>query len=103
MTAVVTFLGVLAVLAVLFATAVLATRGDPLLADAPPDRPDRDLPEGTLAPSDVADIRFSLALRGYRMDEVDDVLARLAAELAARDRRIADLLAQSAGSRRSDE
>ena len=34
-------------------------------------------------------MRFSLAPRGYRMDEVDAVLARLAAELADRDRRLA--------------
>ena len=86
----VTALGLLGVLAVLFATAVIATRDDPLLADAPPDRPDLALPEGPLAPEDVEAVRFSLAPRGYRMDEVDAVLARLAAELADRDRRLAD-------------
>jgi len=83
----VTALGLLGVLAVLFATAVVATRADPLLADAPPDRPDLALPPGPLTPADVAAVRFSLAPRGYRMDEVDAVLARLAAELADRDRR----------------
>jgi DivIVA domain-containing protein len=41
-----------------------------------PDRP---------APSDIARIRFSLGLRGYRMDQVEEVLDRLAAALAERD------------------
>ena len=86
-----TLLALLAVVAVLFGTAVVATRADPLLADAPPDRPDLALPAGELRADDVAEVRFSLALRGYRMDEVDEVLERLAAELAARDRRIAEL------------
>lgn len=79
----VTVLGLLAVLAVLFVTAVLVTRGDPLLADVPPDRPDLALPETPLTAADVEALRFSMAPRGYRMDEVDAVLARLAAQLAA--------------------
>jgi DivIVA domain-containing protein len=86
---VVTVLGLLAVLAVLFAAAVVATRDDPLLAEAPPDRPDLELPAGPLTAADVEAVRFPLALRGYRMDEVDAVLARLAEELAERDRRLA--------------
>jgi DivIVA domain-containing protein len=88
---VVTVLGVLGVLAVLFATAVLVTRSDPLLADAPPDRADLELPPGPLSPDDVEAVRFSMAPRGYRMDEVDAVLARLAEELAERDRLLLEL------------
>jgi DivIVA domain-containing protein len=88
---VVTLLGLLGVLAVLFATAVLATRSDPLLADAPPDRPDLDLPDAPLTPADVDGVRFSMAPRGYRMSEVDAVLARLREELVERDRTIAEL------------
>lgn len=42
-------------------------------------------------PSDVDRLRFSLGLRGYRMDQVDQVLDRLRDELAARDARIAEL------------
>ena len=91
MPAVVTVLGLLGVLAVLFATAVVATRDDPLLADAPPDRPDLALPDEPLTSVDVEGVRFSMALRGYRMDEVDAVLARLARELDDRNRRIAEL------------
>ncbi len=37
------------------------------------------------------ELRLPMALRGYRMDEVDDVLDRLGAELAYRDARIAEL------------
>lgn len=79
---------VLGVLVVLFIAAVVATRNDPLLADAPMDLPDLELPPGPLQPEDVRRVRFSLALRGYRMREVDHVLARIAVELAARDERL---------------
>ena len=42
-------------------------------------------------PGDVDRLRFSLGLRGYRMDQVDEVLDRLRDELAARDARITEL------------
>jgi DivIVA domain-containing protein len=48
-------------------------------------RPYRPLPEGRLEPDDIDDVRFSLALRGYRMEEVDAVLTRLSVALAERD------------------
>jgi DivIVA domain-containing protein len=41
--------------------------------------------------ADVDALRFTLALRGYRMDEVDDVIDRLLAELDRKDARIAEL------------
>jgi DivIVA domain-containing protein len=94
---VVTVLGLLGVVAVLLAAAFVATRDDPLLTDAPPDRPDLALPEASLRPQDVEEVRFSMALRGYRMDEVDAVLARLADELAERDRRLAELERRTQG------
>ncbi|TAK68595.1 MAG: DivIVA domain-containing protein [Actinomycetota bacterium] len=43
---------------------------------------------------DVDEIRFDIGLRGYRMDEVDEVLDRLGDELSARDARIAALQAR---------
>lgn len=56
---------------------------------APParERPRAGLhaPLGHLGEHDVAALRLSTAVRGYRMDEVDAVLDRLRAELAARD------------------
>lgn len=48
------------------------------------------LPE-TPVPADVDRLRFSLGLRGYRMDQVDEVLDHLRDELSAKDLRIAGL------------
>ncbi|MET9802210.1 cell division protein DivIVA [Streptomyces sp. NPDC006368] len=47
--------------------------------------------------ADVDALRLPVAPRGYRMTDVDDVLARLGAELAERDARIAELEAALAG------
>jgi DivIVA domain-containing protein len=58
---------------------------DPL----PPDRP--------VGRADVEALRLPVALRGYRMADVDDALGRLGAELAERDARIAELTAALAG------
>jgi DivIVA domain-containing protein len=88
---VVTALALLAVTAVLFAAAALATREEPLLSDAPPDSADLGLPDGPLAPEHVAAVRFPTTVRGYRMSEVDHVLERLAESLRERDERIAAL------------
>jgi DivIVA domain-containing protein len=70
------------------------------LPDAPPDRAALRLPrERPLNQADIDEIRLPMAVRGYRMDEVDDLLDRLAAELADRDGRIAELETALAGSR----
>ena len=61
------------------------------LAPVTPDRAPLDVPPGPLAPDDVDAVRFAVGLRGYRMDEVDEVLDRLADDLAVRDARIAEL------------
>lgn len=47
--------------------------------------PPAALPAGRLGAADVDPLRFRLVLRGYRMDEVDAVLARLREELALRE------------------
>ena len=44
--------------------------------------------------SDVDRLRFAVGLRGYRMDQVDQVLDELRDQLAARDRKVADLTAE---------
>lgn len=49
------------------------------------------VPAGTISAQDVAQLRLDQGLRGYRMDQVDDLLETLAAELAERDQRIAEL------------
>ena len=88
-----TILGVLGVVAVLFGAAALATREGPILADAPADLADVDLPTSPLRPADIEAVRFSVVVRGYRMSEVDEVLDRLRTELADRDRRLGELAA----------
>ena len=52
-------------------------------------RPYRGLPDGPVTAADVDGVRFSLGLRGYRMDEVDAVLDRLREELRDRDEELA--------------
>jgi DivIVA domain-containing protein len=44
--------------------------------------PHHGLPESDFAASDVDAVRFDTALRGYRMDQVDEVLDRLQQRLA---------------------
>jgi DivIVA domain-containing protein len=57
----------------------------------------QDLPtERHLTGEDLLRLRFGVALRGYSMSQVDDVLDRLSGELAERDQRIADLEARLA-------
>ncbi|MEO8283139.1 MAG: DivIVA domain-containing protein, partial [Pseudarthrobacter sp.] len=41
--------------------------------------------------ADVDDVRFSLGLRGYRMDQVDQVLDELRDQLAGKDAELAEL------------
>ncbi|WP_432106972.1 DivIVA domain-containing protein [Streptomyces sp. AA1529] len=68
------------------------------LADAPPDLLDEPLPpERPVTHGDVAGLRLAVGVRGYRMEQVDDVLDRLGAELAERDARIAELESALAG------
>jgi DivIVA domain-containing protein len=42
-------------------------------------------------PADVDQVRFSLGLRGYRMDQVDQVLDELRDQLAGKDAELAEL------------
>ncbi|MGW8378704.1 DivIVA domain-containing protein [Actinacidiphila sp. SB3-2] len=68
------------------------------LAEAPPDLLDEPLPpDRPVARADVDGLRLAVGLRGYRMEQVDDVLDRLGAELAERDARIAELESALAG------
>lgn len=76
--------------------ALVALGGGGVLPEAVHDRIAARLPqERPLKREDVDGIRLPMALRGYRMDEVDDVLDRLGAELSYRDARIAELEAEA--------
>jgi DivIVA domain-containing protein len=82
----------LAALAVLAAIAVVAAGAGGSMGTSTRDRSPRgELPVEDVDRAAIDGLRFSLAFRGYRMDEVDEVLGRLTDELEVRDRRIADL------------
>ncbi|SDE12280.1 DivIVA domain-containing protein [Auraticoccus monumenti] len=51
----------------------------------------RPLPPHPLGEQDVVAVRLGVALRGYSMTEVDELLERLAREVGERDERIAAL------------
>jgi DivIVA domain-containing protein len=56
------------------------------LSEVYDDRPDAAVPSGRpLTADDLRDVRFSTAVRGYRMDEVDALLARIRADMIARE------------------
>ena len=74
------------------AAALVALGGGGSLPDAERDRLAARLPyDRPLGRTDIDTLRFPMALRGYRMDEVDDVLDRVGAELTHRDVRVAEL------------
>ncbi|MET9957771.1 DivIVA domain-containing protein [Streptomyces sp. NPDC006326] len=72
--------------------AVVGGGSEAVLPEAEPDRVADGLPENRpVVRTDIDALRLPVAPRGYRMAEVDEVLERLAAELAERDARIAEL------------
>lgn len=85
------FLAVL-IITVIVAIALVAAGNDESLPEAYPDRRYLELPsERALRPNDLEELRLAVVFRGYRMDEVDHLLDRLAFELEMRDARIAEL------------
>jgi DivIVA domain-containing protein len=84
------FFAVLIVLVMGGIADVAAGRGTPM-AEVYDDRPDARVPAaGPLRGEDLRRVRFSLALRGYRMSEVDTLLDRLASQLEQRAAERAD-------------
>ncbi|WP_299932286.1 DivIVA domain-containing protein [uncultured Nocardioides sp.] len=78
------FFAVLVVLAMGGVAMVASGRGGSM-PPAYDDRPDLALPaDRPLGAQDLRTVRFPLALRGYRMSDVDVLLARLASELEDR-------------------
>ncbi|MFD3805751.1 DivIVA domain-containing protein [Streptomyces sp. NPDC058611] len=83
--------------------AVVGGGAEAVLPEAEPDRVADGLPETRpVVRADIDALRLPVAPRGYRMAEVDDVLERLAAELAERDARIARLTADRDGAAPGD-
>ena len=78
------FFAVLVVL-VMGGVAMIASGRGGSMPPAYDDRPDLALPDDRpVAADDLRRVRFPLAFRGYRMSEVDALLARLASELEER-------------------
>lgn len=74
------------IVAVMGGIAVVAAGRGGSMAEVFDDRPDARVPvDGPLTAHDLRRVRFSTALRGYRMSEVDALLDRLAAELETPD------------------
>ncbi len=74
------------VILVVGAVVVLAVARGTQMAPAHDDRREVRLPQGRhLRADDLAGTRFTLALRGYRMSEVDALMDRLQVELAERE------------------
>ncbi len=86
-----TFLFVLIAIGVLGVVAVVAGGRGGQLAAAEDDRPGPWLPaDRPISADDIDAVHFGVGFRGYRMDEVDEVLDRLAAELREREAELRD-------------
>ncbi|MEU8568297.1 DivIVA domain-containing protein [Streptomyces pathocidini] len=90
----------IALVAVVAAVTLVVVGGDDgvALPEALPDRLEDPLPaDRPVGRADVEALRLPMAVRGYRMAEVDEALDRLGTELAERDARIEELEAALAG------
>ena len=76
---------------VVFAVAAIAVGRGGGLGPAESDLVRPTLPDGPVSADDVESVLFAVGFRGYRMDQVDDVLDRLGRELTERDSRITEL------------
>ncbi|WP_372482455.1 DivIVA domain-containing protein [Streptomyces bambusae] len=82
--------------------AVVSGGEEAVLPDAEPEQPADALPaHRPVNRADLESLRLPVAVRGYRMAEVDEVLARLGAELAERDARIDALTTGGPGLRKT--
>ncbi|EHY90328.1 DivIVA domain protein [Saccharomonospora azurea NA-128] len=96
-TALIYLLVMLLVAAVVFLVASLVFgRGEELAPLEPGSSPTR-LPADDLTSADVADVKFQVVVRGYKMSEVDWVMSRLGTELDLLRARVAELERERAG------
>ncbi len=82
------FFAILLVLLMGAVAVVASGRGQPM-SQAYDDRPDPVPPVGEIGADDLRRTRFTSAVRGYRMSEVDALLDRLARQLDASPAEIA--------------
>jgi DivIVA domain-containing protein len=90
------FLAIVIVAALVWAGAtVVRGRSLPAMLEGGLDEPTSGLPPillpDTPTAEDIDNVRFSLGFRGYRMDQVDEVLERLRDRIAEQDEEIARL------------
>lgn len=91
------------VIAVLGGAAVVAAGGVGEMSREPVrDGYRQDLPDRPLTATDLQELRFGITVRGYAMDQVDDVVDRLSHEIAERDALIAQLNSQLVNSQLGD-
>ena len=94
----------LTVAAVVFGVTVLVTGSDPGLTPAEPDGRAVPLPGSRpLVETDVGEVRFDTAIRGYRMTQVDQALRRAAYDIGYKDELIGVLEAEVDGAARGPE
>lgn len=96
---------VVAVLVVIVLAVVAAAAAGRVgtMPEAFDDRVDSRLPLGRLTEADVAQVRLPVALRGYRMSEVDQLLDVLGAQLSDQQVELEALRAQLSTTQRSEE
>jgi len=89
------------VIAILGVAAMAAAGGMGAMAEEPVrDTFRQDLPaDRMLDATDIQALRFGVTLRGYAMNQVDDLLDRLTREIAERDATIAELAGLPLGER----
>ncbi len=91
------FIAVVAVAALGIAAVAAAGGVGEMSSDPVEDVYRQQLPDGPLTADDVRGARFGTAVRGYAMSQVDELLERLATEIAERDARIAELTGDQPG------
>jgi DivIVA domain-containing protein len=75
---------VILALAVVAGVSLLLVGEQGRMPDAPPDREPADLPaDRPVTRDDLDRVRFAVGFRGYRMDQVDAVLDRVAGDVTA--------------------
>jgi DivIVA domain-containing protein len=95
---VILFLVLIVVILIGLTTAAVLGQIGGFLADATSSQSFSGVPAGPLSTQDIEELHFDQALRGYRMNQVDDVLDALCARVTELESEIASLSARGASS-----
>ncbi len=91
------FVTTLAVVLIVITTAAVLGRVDGSLAEPTSSLAHEPLPDAPLTTTDLDELRFDTALRGYRMGQVDRVVDRLRLEITTLEQEVAVLRAPASG------